>query len=348
MLRYFQSEDTGHMTYKVVFLNGILAGCVLWIKFTQLGFWIAWMGLVFFSLILKKDYKQAFLSCLVYLGGMAVTALPWILYFGVNHAISNWLTTYFYDNIVLYAKHMTLWDKIFSVCTSFGKDVAQNPLAMFLIILGLVRFGCQKKYFRSRFGRLAVWISFLTLYIMIYIGGVRYDYYMLIAVPFTLLGVITVVDCFQEIKWPSWLCVLLATGYVILASNVLPYYGKSKSDYPQYQFADIIHQTPGATLLNYGFIDQGFYFASGIEPIVGNRFFCKVNIGEDVFPEMYEEQIAMVAEKKADYVVIRTGKNQTIEHDMRLAYDDLFQNYRVIAAADDPFENYRFFLLEQK
>ena len=98
--------------------------------------------------------------------------------------------------------------------------------------------------------------------------------------------------------------------------------------------------------MNYGFIDGGFYLASGIEP--NNRFFCKVNISQKVFPEMYEEQISMVAEKKVDFAVIRIRKDQTIENGMRLAYDDLFKNYKIIAAADDPFENYRFFLLKNR
>ena len=63
---------------------------------------------------------------------------------------------------------------------------------------------------------------------------------------------------------------------------------------------------------------------------------------------MYEEQIGMVADKKVDFVVIRIWKDQSIEDGMRLDYEDLFNNYKIIAAADDPFENYRFFLLENK
>ena len=381
-IRYFKAADrdligvglqgkmislhTHLINYKVIFINGVLAGFVLWIKFIQLGFWIAWMGILFFVLLFQKEYKRAFVSCFVFLGGMAVTPLPWIIYFGVNHAIGDWLTIYFYDNIVLYAKHFTVWEKITSLADSFFKDFCQNPLAIFLIVLGLVQFGVLKKYFKSRFARLSVPISFLALYIMVYIGGVRYDYYMLISIPFCLFGTIAVVDCVKAMPdmWVNrllihltqkkgslvsiGLCTLIVTGYVALAANTLPYYGKTKKDYPQYQFAEIIQQTPGATLLNYGFIDGGFYLAAGLEPIPGNKFFCKVNISEKVFPEMYEEQISMVAERKVDYVVIRIWKGQNIQQGMRLDYEDLFNNYKIIAAADDPYESYRFFLLKQK
>lgn len=382
LLRYFKAADkdllrlgrrnyqgnigahTHLISYKVVLVNGILAGCVLWIKFVLLGFWIAWMAVVFFVLFLQKDYKRAFLSCAVFLGGMALTTLPWLVYFGINNAIGDWFETYFYNNIVLYAHHISLWERIKAIWNSFRKDFWQNPLIISVILLGLVQFGIMKKYVRSFFARFGILLTFFTLYILLYGGGVRYDYYMLICVPFCLFGVAAIVDTVRTtpdllpvrklralgkksgFAAPAAICFTALYLYVIFASNAFPYYGKDRSDYPQYMFADIINQKEDATLLNYGFIDGGFYLASGIEPI--NRFFCKVNIIEKVFPEMYEEQIGMVADKKVDFVVIRIWKDQSIEEGMRLAYEDLFNNYKIIAAADDPFENYRFFLLEKK
>ncbi len=380
LLRYFKSADNALIkenrrngaakeflpliSYKVVLINGILAGCVLWIKFTQLGFWIAWMGLVFFLLIFQKETKRAFLSCFVYLGGMALSAIPWLIYFGLNDAIGIWFETYFYNNIFMYAKDNTIIDKVVAVFKCFIVDLGKNPLAMVLIIVGFVSFGISKKYFKSFFSRLAVPVTFLTLYIMTYIGGVQYDYYMLIAVPFVLFGVIKVVDCVREMPdmWvmraynclkrkkgdilPMTIAGILLMVYVIGTSNVLPYYGKEKEDFPQFVFADVINETEDATLLNYGFIDAGFYLASGYEP--DNRFFCKVNIDQEVFPEMYEEQISMVRDRKVDYAVIRTYKNQAIAKGMRLDYKDLFENYEIIKVADDPFENYRFYLMKLK
>ena len=56
----------------------------------------------------------------------------------------------------------------------------------------------------------------------------------------------------------------------------------------------------------------------------------------------------MVREKKVDFAVIRTYKNQSIAKGMRLDYEDLFNNYEIIEIADDPFENYRFYLMQKK
>jgi hypothetical protein len=49
-----------------------------------------------------------------------------------------------------------------------------------------------------------------------------------------------------------------------------------KEDTPQYRFAEIIRQEENPTLLNYGFLDGGFYFASGVLP--GTPYFCTLNI----------------------------------------------------------------------
>lgn len=33
---------------------------------------------------------------------MALATLPWVIYFGVNSALGDWFTCYFYDNLFLY------------------------------------------------------------------------------------------------------------------------------------------------------------------------------------------------------------------------------------------------------
>ena len=70
-----------------------------------------------------------------------------------------------------------------------------------------------------------------------------------------------------------------------------------------------------------------------------------------LLPEMYEEQLSIIRDKKVDYVVIRTWKTKSIKKEMEergVEYDDLFKNYEVIKVADDIFETYRFFLLAKK
>ena len=67
---------------------------------------------------------------------------------------------------------------------------------------------------------------------------------------------------------------------------------------PQYKFAALIGED--ATLLNYGFLDGGFYIVSGIVPDC--RYFCRLNIDLD---EMMEVQDGYVRDGKGSLIVTR-------------------------------------------
>ena len=68
---------------------------------------------------------------------------------------------------------------------------------------------------------------------------------------------------------------------------------------PQHRFA---RQINGASLLNYGTLDGGFYTAAGVLPPC--RYFCVTNMPLD---DQWAEQNALLAEGGVDYVVALTG-----------------------------------------
>lgn len=71
-------------------------------------------------------------------------------------------------------------------------------------------------------------------------------------------------------------------------------------DTPPYIFADEIAKTPDAKILNYGFLDGGFYFAA--DSIPECRFFCTLNIeGTD----MWDVQRAYIESGEPDYIITR-------------------------------------------
>ena len=71
----------------------------------------------------------------------------------------------------------------------------------------------------------------------------------------------------------------------------------------QQTFAKIIRQVPHATLLNYGSLDGGFYFAANILPTV--RYFESQNVDYSVYPENMDEQNRYIKEGKVTFVVAR-------------------------------------------
>ena len=88
----------------------------------------------------------------------------------------------------------------------------------------------------------------------------------------------------------------------------------------QYQLAKVINETPNATLLNYGFMDAGFFTAAGIAPSV--KFFHSSNVN---MPEKSEEQLRYIREGLVDYVVVRNEGPK-----------ELHENYELVAAVQSP------------
>jgi len=99
----------------------------------------------------------------------------------------------------------------------------------------------------------------------------------------------------------------------LMSQNVRPTegvaFGQPREESMQYRFAAHINETEDATLLNYGFMDAGFYTAAGLVPQV--KYFHQTNVP---LQEMLDEQIRYIEEGLSDYVVTR-GKQPDSIHD---------------------------------
>jgi len=327
---------------RVLLRNGLLAGCVLWIKFSMLGFFIGWCIVI--GVLIWRDcgFLRAVRAGLWFLLGMALASLPWLLYFGLNGAIGDLINVYFVSNATLYPRKITLTDRFLDF---FRSDLYKNPVMVPLILFG-AWFSMRKKSLREK---AAVWVTMLLLYVFVFIGGVRYRYYLLILGAYVPFGIAAAEMLFVQylrafrgrlltgVRLAVYPAVLLLTG------NCLPYLGKARAAYPQVQFAAYIGQ--GDVLLNYGFLDGGFFLMSGAE-LPQSRFFCKLNIDRGQLPEMYEEQERIIAERAADFVVIR--KETAEKWDEKYEYAPFYQYYERIAEAEEPHLGYCFALYQRR
>ncbi len=95
LLRYLKMTRPTS-SFKWVFWNGVIAGCVVWIKFSMSGFWIGWMASLILCMLVNKHLLDALKSVLVFLIGIFAATLPWLVYFGLNHSIREWINTYIF------------------------------------------------------------------------------------------------------------------------------------------------------------------------------------------------------------------------------------------------------------
>lgn len=126
------------------------------------------------------------------------------------------------------------------------------------------------------------------------------------------------------------LTLAFAVGYATFFSPNAYLRGTVREELPQYRFAQQIQKKEHPTLLNYGFLDGGFYTVTGIVPNV--RAFCRLNLPSS---EMEQEQEDAIREGRVDFIVTRGEERE-------------FPGYRLIDRADFFFEAPQHYALYEK
>ena len=341
---YALKEERG-LSFNEVFLNGVFAGILLWVKYTMLGFYL---GLSLFILIWYLTditiRKQLLLTVGQFLLGVSIVSGVVLLYFALNDAVADLFTVYFYNNIFLYSEKIegsrfeAIWDCLKLAIknnTNYGWLIWSGFFWLFL-----------KRDSHWKAGLMTV-LSFVGLTVGTYWGGKPYDYYGLVFAVFCIFGLITwtaflrktvIFELWHEYMPAHFVSVAVTMSLVLsilltgtLEFNQNQYLTKyEKVDTVQYRFAETIQTVDDPTLLNYGFLDGGFYFASGATPAC--RYFCYFNINP---PEMWTEQNTCIKNGDADFIVTRQYKLD--------AYGIDTSKYTLVDEASHPFDqNYSF------
>ena len=276
--------------------QGFLAGCALWLKYTVLGYYLVWV-VVLAAVYLRRRLRRKLLqSCGAYLGGMALATLPWVVYFGLHGALADWFTAYFYDNLFLYSGNGGGAVALVQHFWWAVRDAFPGAVLLVLFLLWAV-----VPHRRAAAGAVCVLAAGLGLTSLM--GGYLV-YYGLVLSVFVPLGLVPLV-CFAQRPLPSglrmaapWMGVAAACVVCWFGSPNKPLRGRSADTLPQLRFAQTITAEPGASLLNYGTLDGGFYTASGLLPPC--RYFCVTNMPLE---DQWTEQNALLEQGQVTYVV---------------------------------------------
>lgn len=311
------------------FVTGVTSGMVLWIKFSLLGFYIG-MGVFMLVFYFKNKWNNRILRSFAFLfAGEVFAALPVVIYFIINRAVKYLFEVYFYCNMFVYPirdSQSGFISLIFNLNNGFGSFVWNFGLCLLFMVFGLVYLFIRSKSLFAFYLSTSV-VSFLFLYA----GGRRYTYYSFILAVFAPMGLVMLYKLMSLVtkkkKSPRKAAMYSAAVAVFVVSIVVMVIaspntymiGYAKEELPQYKFNDIISRTEGASVLNYKFLDGGFYTVGGSIPQC--RFFCGFNI-----PYSVDEQDKYAAEGRTDYIITCNKK-----------YD--FENYECISS--EKFESRR-------
>lgn len=319
-------------------VNGIWAGMILWIKYTMLGFYLGLaLGILIWYLTDHRLRRQIWHLIGQFLGGIGLVSAVVFAYFAWHGALKDLWTVYFYNNIFLYPAEVegSRWLSIFACLKG---AIRYNRCYSWMLLAGIPWLIVQ--LLRSWRSALVLLLSFAGLTIGTYWGCRGYDYYGLIFAAYTVFGLLLPVHLLRWIRiekalraadispvvFPCTMVLLVSMLFsVALKKDQNLYMTRyDREDTPQYQFAKIINTVEHPTLLNYGFLDGGFYYAADATPAC--RFYCYFNINA---PDMWESQRQCIENGDADFIVTRKYKLERYQVDS--------QGYTLVAEATFPF-----------
>lgn len=190
-LDYYKNKYPNKMPTKAVIINGFIAGCVLWIKYNLLGFWLGFAGFLCIGLLLHKKVKEAFLTGIYFLLGMAVASIPWLIYFGINSALSDMFQIYFMVNISSYSTQTSIINRLITSLKDAFTYAKNLWLCSAITLIGYGYMMIDKQGIPNRYGKIALTITILISTIGVYFGA-NHIYYFLILMSFMILGLIAI------------------------------------------------------------------------------------------------------------------------------------------------------------
>ena len=342
---------------KEALVIGLCSGCVLYIKFTFLGFFL---GLALFVLIWYLLYEKApkQLPAIIgsFLGGILIVTVLVFLYFLLNGALNDFLNAFFKNNLTLYSGDNEGYpNRVYFYCAFMWITLYTNPEFTIPAVLGGLWLLLTPK--KNHVFFTAFLLSFGVLSVATLGGGRIYPYYVLTFSAFTVYGfiflaligrkVITAISSKHEpvqkplspIAKTAGFCVLLVAllfgSYHLSSNTYLMAY--EKEDMPQYQFAAYMNQKEDPTLLYYYHLDGGFYYAADITPTC--KYFCGLNIP---YEEMRQVQAQQVESGATDFVISRNAPLEEFSLDT--------SHYALVMTSDMVLEgqNFTYYLYEKK
>lgn len=333
-LLYFKEKCISN---RDLFWIGLTAGCIFMIKYTLIGFWFAFMFCIFIDLVKKKKYKKSIISCLWFLLGMFIPIIVFVGYFWAVHSLKEFVDIYVLFNKNNYDVNFGLIDRFKNLVQIFLRMLKINFVIFNLIDVGILYFVFSKKLLHDMWSKLSILIFVCCGVFTVYYGCKEFTYYFLIFIPLCLFGFIALgmqIDKLfnSKIKYGlAIIVVLILSSYFVLKSNNLYYMKYNQKDLVQYKFADIIKSNGGKTLLNYGFLDGGFYLTSNILP--STKYFMLLNAD---IPEMEAELTKKIGHRKFDYIVVRSYEG------FEPTTDVIRENYELVATDENVFEGRNF------
>ncbi|MFD2307752.1 hypothetical protein [Enterococcus termitis] len=365
------SSESLHFSKWIYLWQGLSVSMIFFIKFTLLGPWVGFYLFIFIYLIVKKETKEL-ATLIVYSAiGLFIGILPWLSYFLLNDAIADFFNVYLFINSNAYnASSVNLIERFSFILQVVIENMKENWITLLLVFPGWVIIPVFQEISKKSSHRLFLFVISLSTLFFTYIGMKSYEYYFLFFMPFGVVGLVMlgkissflineakrILDFKSTILFPWAFIVsfLLIFGYngnlqeslYFPNNSTFGTKGTEEKRTAQKLFAEyMLMEKTNPTLLNFGFLDGGFYLAADILP--SEYYFELQNLEYSVFPDNYDGQIQAIEEGRVDFVVVETDPKQQEEYFDQLG---LTENYQAVMTHNQTCDERErmYWLFEQK
>lgn len=304
----------------MVFRNALAAGILMQVKYTWLGFYLAFAFVFSLKLLSMGQGKKIIRYFFIFVGGMLLSMVPWLLFFGVRGGLHDWYSVYVYDNVFLYS-HLSQKERLTDALHRLERlmywQLRDDPGYYVPLFIGL--FGALIEKGQGVIERLAPWWLFLFTFLGIFYAGGSLPYYCLTLSVFAPVGMGYVGKAACAVtrgklkgKIPTAVLIPALSAALSLAVSffVTPnrdFMRETRDSFFLFSFADTVNEDPDATLLNVNCLDAGLYTLTGIIPDC--RYFQTNTLG---VPVIEEGQKRYVKEGKTEYIIARDALPYTV------------------------------------
>lgn len=329
-IRFYKIGDNSNL-YKQFFIHGIMFSCVFFIKYTACLLWPPILLGILYKVFRQEGSKRTLVASLYFLGGFTLIALPIILYFIYNSALSDFLFGYFQFNIIYASSSLGFrFDAFANIVARFYRMIKTLNAPFLIILVGLAITLFSKKYIGDKIFKVSLFFSFAFTYMIIASSPEEMGYAYIILFSFTIMGWIYILDILSGyLRFDKMNPILFSTlSFLIILSigvynkqffNMDTDYLLRKKEYSYFQkdFARIINQHENPTLIDLE-LDNGVFTEANIVPSF--KYFFHPFISDQRFSEIKQSEIDIIKNKKSMFVV-------TMSKD----FPFLLENYDVVA-----------------
>lgn len=305
-ISYFGKETTVHNP-KHMFIHGVLCTMTLFIKLNLVSFWFFPLLAIFVSLFIRKEYRNLVRNVLAFTLGFLIIAVPITLYFIANNALAEAWNIYVVLN-KSYAQPGSIGEILERLFANFYQRIRFGNISFYIILAGALYFPI--KYLKQRAGQIALILSFVALYVSIFISSYYIDYYYLPLYVYAIPGFIAISRFVTipstKLAYISIAVLCLYTG--IMQRNLFGFepgdlLNRKFTDDTISRFSDKIKKESAPTLLNLG-LDNGNIVFTQTNIIPSVRYFITPNLSYEVYPQMRNSQTKYIEQKQVQFIIL--------------------------------------------